>query len=50
MDLDRLTDARFVGEPTGGKPKTHGNESAVELPYSGLTAGLSTVYWQHSVP
>lgn len=49
-DLDRLTDATFVGEPTGGKPNTHGNESAVELPYSGLTAGLSAVYWQHSVP
>ena len=49
-DLDRLTDATFVGEPTGGKPNTHGNESAVTLPYSGLTAGLSAVYWQHSVP
>jgi tetratricopeptide (TPR) repeat protein len=49
-DLDRLTDATFVGEPTGGRPNTHGNESAVELPYSGLTAGLSAVYWQHSVP
>jgi C-terminal processing protease CtpA/Prc len=49
-DLDRLTDATFVGEPTGGKPNTHGNEIAVPLPYSGLTLGLSNAYWQHSYP
>jgi len=49
-DLDRLTDAIFVGEPTGGKPNTHGDESPVVLPYSGLHAGLSAVFWQHSHP
>jgi len=50
VDLDRLTDALFVGEPTGGKPNTHGDESPVVLPYSGLHAGLSAVFWQHSHP
>ena len=49
-DLDRLTHATFVGEPTGGKPNTHGNESGIRLPYSGLTLGLSNAYWQHSHP
>ena len=49
-DLDRLTDALFLGEPTGGKPNTHGDESPVVLPYSGLHVGLSAVFWQHSHP
>lgn len=49
-DLDRLTDALFVGESTGGRPNTHGNESQVVLPYSGLSLGLSAVYWQQSYP
>ncbi|MCS3863059.1 tetratricopeptide (TPR) repeat protein [Salinibacter ruber] len=49
-DLDRLTGAVFVGEPTGGRPNTHGDESHVILPYSGLNLGLSTSYWQHSDP
>lgn len=46
VDLDRLTDAIFVGEPSGGKPSTHGNESPLVLPWSGLQGGLSAVYWQ----
>jgi hypothetical protein len=45
-DLDRLTDVVFVGEPSGGKPATHGNESPITLPWSGLQGGLSAVYWQ----
>ncbi|HEX7709163.1 MAG TPA: hypothetical protein VF701_22100 [Thermoanaerobaculia bacterium] len=50
VDLERLTNAIFVGEPTGGKPNTHGNEAEVVLPYSGLRFGLSSVYWQLSSP
>lgn len=49
-DLDRFTDAVFVGEPTGGRPNTHGDESHVILPYSGLHVGLSASYWQQSHP
>jgi tetratricopeptide (TPR) repeat protein len=50
VDLERLTNAIFVGEPSGGKPNTHGNEAEVVLPYSGLHFGLSAVYWQQSSP
>lgn len=46
VDLDRLTSVTFVGEPSGAKPSTHGNESPITLPYSGLQGGLSAVYWQ----
>src|SRR5262249_1134297 len=50
LDLERLTGAIFIGEPTGGKPNTHGDESPTILPYSGLHVGLSAVYWQLSSP
>lgn len=46
VDLDRLTNVTFVGEPSGGKPSTHGNESPITLPWSGLQGALSAVYWQ----
>ena len=46
FDLDRLTNVTFVGEPSGGKPSTHGNESPITLPWSGLQGALSAVYWQ----
>jgi tetratricopeptide (TPR) repeat protein len=50
VDLERFTRAVFVGEPTGGKPNTHGDESPTVLPYSGLHFLLSCVYWQLSSP
>jgi len=50
VDLERLTDATFVGERSRGRPNTHGDESQVILPYSGLTVGLSSAYWQQSHP
>jgi tetratricopeptide (TPR) repeat protein len=50
VDLERFTRAAFVGEPTGGKPNTHGDESPTVLPYSGLHFLLSSVYWQLSSP
>jgi hypothetical protein len=50
VDLERLTRAVFVGEPTGGKPNTHGDESPTVLPYSRLRFLLSSVYWQLSSP
>lgn len=50
-DLDRLTDAIFVGEPSGGKPITYGGDSSTSmLPYSGLTVGLSSTVWQLTSP
>ncbi|MFL5340741.1 MAG: TPR end-of-group domain-containing protein [Gemmataceae bacterium] len=50
VDVERFTRAVFVGEPTGGKPNTHGDESPTVLPYSGLRFLLSCVYWQLSSP
>lgn len=50
VDLERLTDVTFVGEPSGGKPNTLGDESPATLPCSGLSGGLSSVYWQLSSP
>lgn len=50
-DLDRLTNAVFVGEPSGGKPlTTGGDESSVVLPWSGLTFLLSSAVWQLTSP
>ena len=49
-DLERLTTAIFLGEPSGSRPNTHGDEVHIILPYSGLNAGLSSGFWQHSHP
>jgi len=50
VDLERDTEAIFVGEPTGSPPNFIGENSPVLLPYSGLRAGVSTLYHQHSFP
>ncbi len=47
--LDRQTEARFVGEPTGSKPNFVGEGNAINLPYSGLLVNASSRYWQDSV-
>ncbi|HET7461873.1 MAG TPA: hypothetical protein VFJ82_11525 [Longimicrobium sp.] len=50
-DVDRLTNAVFVGEPSGGAPvQTGGDESSTVLPYSGLQAALSAGSWNLSAP
>lgn len=50
-EVDRLTNAVFVGEPSGGKPLTIGGDSAdITLPYSGLRGGLSSASWQLTSP
>lgn len=50
-DLDRLTDAVFVGEPSGGSPIQYGgDESATVLPNSGLRGALSSSVWQLTGP
>lgn len=48
--LERLTNAVFVGEPTGGSPNHFGDAAGVDLPNSGLQIGASSIYWQNSEP
>jgi len=40
------TPAIFVGEPTGGRPNHYGDARQLQLPNTGLTVRLSTVYHQ----
>src|SRR5262249_41353861 len=49
-DLERETNALFVGEPTGGAPNSPGDPAHVTLPASGLIVRISTVFWQGSDP
>jgi len=48
--LDRETGAVFVGEPSSSKPNFVGEDTWVELPYSGLRGSISSRYWQDSYP
>jgi len=45
-DLERLSNAIFVGEATGGAPSSWGDPRKIVLPNSGLIARISTVYWR----
>jgi tetratricopeptide (TPR) repeat protein len=45
-DLERYTDAVFVGEPTGGKANSYGDSRRITLPNSGITVRVSTLWWQ----
>lgn len=49
-DLARLSEAMFVGEATGSSPNNIGETTLIRLPYSGMTASVSSLYWQHSWP
>jgi hypothetical protein len=49
-DLENLTNAIFVGEPTGGHPNHYGDARPVELPNSKLVLRISTIYWQDVDP
>jgi len=44
-DLERWTDATFVGEPTGNAPLFFGDHVPVPLPASGLTLNVSSLRW-----
>lgn len=46
-DLERWLPAVFVGTGTGAKPNTYGDARKLELPRSGLTVRLSSLYWQN---
>ncbi len=44
-DLRRWTDVIFVGEPTGSSPSSFGDAVRQQLPNSGLTVRIATIYW-----
>ena len=46
--FERLTNAIFVGEPTGSQPNFVGDEAPVKLPYSRIELNVSGVLWQGS--
>lgn len=48
--VERMTDATFVGEPSGSKPNFAGEDTELVLPYSGLRGSISTRWWQDSGP
>jgi tetratricopeptide (TPR) repeat protein len=45
-DLERYTNAVFVGEPSGGKANHYGDSRRITLPHSGITVRVSTLWWQ----
>lgn len=49
-DLERLSNAIFVGEPTAGAPSSWGDPRKVVLPNSGLIVRISSVYWRDWTP
>lgn len=48
--LEALTDAIFVGRPTGSRPNFPGEVSRVLLPWSGVQVSVASRYWQDSDP
>jgi len=50
LDVEKYTNAIFVGEPTGARPNHYGDSRKVTLPNSGLTVRVSTIHWQYSDP
>lgn len=49
-DLDELTEAVFIGEPSGSKGNHYGDSRKIVLPNSGLTVRCSIYWWQHWSP
>lgn len=48
--VERMTDAVFVGEPSSSRPNFAGEETNLTLPYSRIRGSISTRYWQDSDP
>jgi hypothetical protein len=48
VDIERNTNAIFVGEPTGSSPNFVGETTVLTLPCSGLRLSCSSLYWQSS--
>ena len=50
-DIDRLTNAVFVGEPSSSTPlMVGGDEAVVPLPYSGVAAFIASTSWALTTP
>jgi tetratricopeptide (TPR) repeat protein len=49
-ELERWTEAVFVGEPTASRGNAYGDSDRLTLPNSGVTVRVSTLYWQLSDP
>ncbi len=47
--IERYSNAIFVGEPTGSSPNFIGESIGVNLPYSKMSGSVSDLYWQNSV-
>jgi hypothetical protein len=45
-ELEKYSNALFVGEPSGGKANSYGDSSRITLPNSGITVRVSTLWWQ----
>jgi hypothetical protein len=45
-DLDRLTDAVFIGEPASSRPTGYGDAYRSTMPNSGIAVRTSIKYWQ----
>jgi hypothetical protein len=50
MDLEKKSNAIFVGEPTGSSPNQYGDPAHIVLPHSGITVMVSTRYWEDAGP
>jgi tetratricopeptide (TPR) repeat protein len=48
--LERHTNAIFVGEPSGARPNSYGDPRRFVLPNSGITVRASTLWWQDLDP
>jgi tetratricopeptide (TPR) repeat protein len=46
--IERYTEATFVGEPTGSSPNFVGETCLVELPFSKVEVSISDLAWQNS--
>jgi hypothetical protein len=46
LSFERFMRPIFVGEPTGGKPDSVGDEVVFELPYSRINVNVSDLYWE----
>ncbi len=49
-DLEKYTNATFVGEPTGASPNHYGDARPIILPNSQLRIQASTLWWQDKDP
>jgi hypothetical protein len=49
-DLETRTPTILVGEKTGGHPNSYGDSRRIELPNSGVTVRVSSLYWQLTGP